>query len=165
MLEFNTTLLVCIVSFVIFLLMLNAILYEPLANVVHRRMRYINSNYKEAEEAKDRLQKLDAWVLERKQKSKEVAREVFSKVINEYKLKKETLIEYEHTISAKDMSGVRLRLQNIDRESRAQLKEHVGELAGAVVSKFLGYEKQIQAVDEETIDNILSSCTEEQANG
>ena len=165
MLEFNTTLIVCIVSFVIFLLMLNAILYEPLADVVHRRLRYINSNYKDAEEAKDKLAKLEAWTLERKQKSKDVSREVFSKVINEYKLKKDTLIEYEHTISAKDMSGVRLRLQNIDRESRARLKEHVGELATAVVSKFLGYEKQIGSIDDEAVDNILSACTEEQVNG
>ena len=96
---------------------------EPLANVVQRRMRYITSNYKEAEEAKERMEKLEAWSLERKQKSKEVAREVYSKVINDYKLKKDTLIEYEHTISAKDMSGVRLRLQNIDREARMRLKE------------------------------------------
>ncbi len=165
MLEFNTTLIVCIVSFVIFLLMLNAILYEPLADVVHRRMRYINSNYKEAEEAKDKIEKLDAWTVERKQKSKDVARDVYSKVINEYKLKKDTLIEYEHTISAKDMSGVRLKLQNIDRETRMQLKEHVGELASAVASKFLGYDKQINTIDEETVDNILSACTEEQGNG
>ncbi len=165
MLEFNATLLVCIVSFVIFLLMLNAILYEPLADVVHRRMRYINSNYKEAEEAKDKMEKLDAWTVERKQKSKEVAREVYSKVIKEYKLKKDTLIEYEHTISAKDMSGVKLRLQNIDRDARAKLKEHIGELASAVASKFLGYEKQISSVDEDTVDNILSVCVKEQDNG
>ena len=165
MLEFNTTLLVCIVSFVIFLLMLNAILYEPLANVVQRRMRYITSNYKEAEEAKERMEKLEAWSLERKQKSKEVAREVYSKVINDYKLKKDTLIEYEHTISAKDMSGVRLRLQNIDREARMRLKEGIGDLASAVASKFLGYDRHIDTIDEETVDSILSSCTEEQTNG
>ncbi len=165
MLEFNTTLLVCIVSFVIFLLMLNAILYEPLANVVQRRMRYIDSNYRDAEEAKDKLNKLRDWTEERRQKSKEVAREVYSKVITEYKLKKDTLIEYEHNISAKDMSGVRLKLKNIDREAKVRLKSYVGDIAGKIASKILGYETQIDTVDEEILNSILNTDTEENADG
>lgn len=165
MLEFNTTLLVCIVSFVIFLLMLNAILYEPLASVVQRRMRYIVSNYREADEAKEKLNKLKEWTEERRQKSKEVARDVYSKVITEYKLKKDTLIEYEHNISAKDMSGVRLKLQNIDREAKVRLRSYVGDIAGAIASKILGYETKIETVDEEILNSILDTNTEERADG
>jgi len=89
MLEFNATLSVCIISFVIFLLMINAILYEPLSQVVQHRMRYINSNYKDAEAAKENLKKIVDWREERLQKSKEVAREVYSKLIKEFKLKKD----------------------------------------------------------------------------
>ena len=165
MLEFNTTLLVCIVSFVIFLLMLNAILYEPLASVVRRRIRYIDSNYREADEAKEKLNKLKEWTEERRQKSKEVARDVYSKVITEYKLKKDTLIEYEHNISAKDMSGVRLKLQNIDREAKVRLRSYVGDIAGAIASKILGYETKIETVDEEILNSILDTNTEERADG
>ena len=94
MLEFNTTFLVCMASFVIFLLMINAILYEPLAHVVHQRKRYIEANYKEANEVKESTEKIINWREEKLQKSKEVAKEVYTKVITEFKLKKDTLIEY-----------------------------------------------------------------------
>ena len=165
MLEFNATFLVCMVSFVIFLLMLNAILYEPLAHVVHHRKRYIDKNLSEAAEAKENLQKLLNWRKERLEKSKEVAREVYNKVIAEFKLKKETLIEYEHNISAKDMSGVRVKLENIDREAKIRLKDHVGCLASAIATKFLGYDTQIENVNEEIVNNILNTNPEEQADG
>ena len=160
MLEFNATFLVCIVSFVIFLLMLNAILYEPLAQVVHHRKRYIDNNYKAANEAKDNLQKLLNWRKERLEKSKEVAREVYNKVIAEFKLKKETLIEYEHNISAKDLVNVRVKLENIDREAKIRLKEHIGCLSGAIATKFLGYEVRVESINEDVVNNILSMNTE-----
>lgn len=165
MLEFNATLSVCIISFVIFLLMINAILYEPLSQVVQHRMRYINSNYKDAEEAKENLKKIVDWREERLQKSKEVAREVYSKLIKEFKLKKDTLIEYEHNISQKDMAGVRVKLENIDREAKIRLKDHVGCLASAIATKFLGYDTQIENVNEEIVNNILNTNPEEQADG
>lgn len=165
MLEFNATLLVCIVSFVIFLLMLNAILYEPLAQVIQHRKRYIESNYKEAEEAKESLQKILNWRKERIEKSKEVAREVYTKLINEFKLKKETLIEYEHNISAKDMAGVSVKLQNIDREAKIRLKQHVSGLASAIAGKYLGYETNVENINEDVVNSILAMDTEEQTNG
>ena len=165
MLEFNATLSVCIISFVIFLLMINAILYEPLSQVVQQRMRYINSNYKDAEEAKENLKKIVDWREERLQKSKEVAKEVYTKLIKEFKLKKDTLIEYEHNISQKDMAGVRVKLENIDREAKIRLKEQVGGLASAIATKYLGYETQIENVNEEIVNKILNTNPEEQADG
>lgn len=165
MLEFNATLSVCIISFVIFLLMINAILYEPLSQVVQHRMRYINSNYKDAEEAKENLKKIVDWREERLQKSKEVAKEVYTKLIKEFKLKKDTLIEYEHNISQKDMAGVRVKLENIDREAKIRLKEQVGGLASAIATKYLGYETQIENVNEEIVNRILNTNPEEQADG
>lgn len=164
MLEFNTTFLVCMASFVIFLLMINAILYEPLAHVVHQRKRYIETNYKDANEIKENTEKIINWRKERLQKSKEVAKEVYTKVITEFKLKKDTLIEYEHNIAAKDLSGVRVKLENIDREAKIRLKEHVGDLASAIASKFLGYETRLENINEETVDSILNT-SKEHVNG
>ena len=160
MLEFNATLSVCIVSFVIFLLMINAILYEPLAHVVQRRKRYIEQNFAEAQEAKENLQKLVSWREEKLLKSKEVAKEVYSKVIKEFKLKKDTLIEYEHNISAKDLAGVKVKLENIDREAKIRLKDKVGDLASAIASKFLGYETRLEEINDEIVDEILNTDKE-----
>ena len=160
MLEFNTTFLVCMVSFVIFLLMINAILYEPLAQVVQRRKRYIEMNNQGAQDAKDNLEKIINWRKERLQKSKEVAKEVYTKVITEFKLKKDTLIEYEQNIAAKDLSGVKIKLENVNREAKSHLKNQVGVLASAIATKFLGYETHIETINEEVVDNILNSGEE-----
>ena len=160
MLEFNATLLVCMASFVIFLLMINAILYEPLAHVVQRRKRYIEQNFAEAKEAEENLQKIISWRNEKLLKSKEVAKEVYSKIIKEFKLKKDTLIEYEHNISAKDLASVKVKLKNIDQEAKIRLKNEVGDLANAIASKFLGYETQVDNINDELVDRILNTKEE-----
>ena len=165
MLEFNATFLACMISFVIFLLMLNAILYEPLALVVQRRRKYIETHYNQANEIKENLQKILTWRKERLEKSKEVAKDVYNKVLYEFKLKKDTLIEYEQNISAKDMAGVAVKLDNIDREAKIRLKEQVGGLASVIATKFLGYDVQIDSINEAVVDNILNNKTEEGSNG
>ena len=118
-----------------------------------------------AEKAKDNLQKLLNWREERLKKSKEVAREVYNKVIAEFKLKKETLIEYEQNISAKDMASVKVKLENIDREAKIRLKEHISGLSSLIAAKYLGYEVQIESVDEDVVNNILNTDVEEGSNG
>ena len=75
------------------------------------------------------------------------------------------MIEYEHNISQKDMAGVRVKLENIDREAKIRLKDHVGCLASAIATKFLGYDTQIENVNEEIVNNILNTNPEEQADG
>ena len=48
MLEFNATFFVAMFSFIIFMLMMNSILYKPLSKIVEQREGIINGNYSDA---------------------------------------------------------------------------------------------------------------------
>ena len=46
--EFNATFIVAFVSFIIFTVIMNLILYKPLSKVVAQRQQFIDENYEEA---------------------------------------------------------------------------------------------------------------------
>lgn len=49
MLQFNATFLIAIVSFVIFIFIMNIIFYKPVLAIIEERKRYIRANYDAAE--------------------------------------------------------------------------------------------------------------------
>lgn len=50
MIEFNATFLVAMLSFVVFIMIMNAIFYNPILSIMRKREDYINSNYSNAKE-------------------------------------------------------------------------------------------------------------------
>lgn len=50
MIEFNATFLVAMLSFVVFIFIMNAIFYKPILSIMRKRDEYINSNYETAKE-------------------------------------------------------------------------------------------------------------------
>ena len=48
MLEFNATFFVAMFSFIIFMIMMNAILYKPITRIEEERENLISKNYKDA---------------------------------------------------------------------------------------------------------------------
>lgn len=58
MLEFNATLLAAMLSFVVFIMIMNAIFYRPVLNIIKRRDDYINTNYNKSKEFEHTAQTL-----------------------------------------------------------------------------------------------------------
>lgn len=50
MVEFNATFLIAMLSFVVFIMIMNAIFYNPILNIMRKREEYINSNYTQAKQ-------------------------------------------------------------------------------------------------------------------
>ena len=48
MFEFNATLIVAMISFVVFMFIMNAIFYRPISVIINKRDLYIEDNYNEA---------------------------------------------------------------------------------------------------------------------
>ena len=51
--EFNATFIVSVISFIIFTLLMNEILYKPLSKIIEERENLINDNYENAKASKD----------------------------------------------------------------------------------------------------------------
>ena len=48
MIEFNATFIIAMLSFVIFILIMNAVFYQPVLNIIRKREDYIQSNYEDS---------------------------------------------------------------------------------------------------------------------
>ena len=75
MIEFNATFLVAMISFVVFMLIMNAVFYKPVLNMMRKREDFVNSNYEKAgkynEQAQNCLNEYDTKLEEVRAKSRD----------------------------------------------------------------------------------------------
>ena len=58
MFEFNATLIVAMISFVVFMFIMNAIFYRPILNIIRERDEFVDKNYKEAKELENKAREI-----------------------------------------------------------------------------------------------------------
>lgn len=138
MIEFNATFLVAMLSFVVFIMIMNAIFYRPILNIMQKRDEYINSNYDEAKELSEQAEKLDI-------KKAETIQQTQSECRTEIK----NVVENAQGLASKNVQDARTEVKNeiqlkkdsLVRESEALegvLKSSVvTDLASSITSKFM----------------------------
>lgn len=138
MIEFNATFLVAMLSFVVFIMIMNAIFYRPILNIMRKRDEYINSNYDEAKELSEQAEKLDIKKAETIQQTQ-----------NECRTEIKNVVENAQGLASKNVQDARTEVKNeiqlkkdsLVRESEALegvLKTSVvTDLASSITSKFM----------------------------
>lgn len=138
MIEFNATFLVAMLSFVVFIMIMNAIFYRPILNIMRKRDQYINSNYDEAKELSEQAEKLDIKKAETIQQTQ-----------NECRTEIKNVVENAQGLASKNVQDARTDVKNeiqlkkdsLVRESEALegvLKSSVvTDLASSITSKFM----------------------------
>ncbi len=138
MIEFNATFLVAMLSFVVFIMIMNAIFYRPILNIMRKRDEYINSNYDEAKAFSEQAEKLDIKKAETIQQTQ-----------NECRTEIKNVVENAQGLASKNVQDVRTEVKNeiqlkkdsLVRESEALegvLKSSVvTDLASSITSKFM----------------------------
>lgn len=138
MIEFNATFLVAMLSFVVFIMIMNAIFYRPILNIMRKRDEYINSNYDEAKKLSEQAEKLDIKKTETIQQTQ-----------NECRTEIKNVVENAQGLASKNVQDARTEVKNeiqlkkdsLVRESEALegvLKSSVvTDLASSITSKFM----------------------------
>lgn len=139
MIEFNATFLVAMLSFVVFIMIMNAIFYRPVLNIMRKREEYINSNYNEANSNSEEAQKLDAQRTEKIQQTQNQCRTDIKNIVEEAQnIASKNALD----ARAKVKDEIQSRKDSLTRESEAlegALKSGVvTDLASSITSKLLG---------------------------
>ena len=150
MLEFNATFIVAMISFIVFMLMMNAILYKPLARIQKERADIVAREYDEAKAADEKTECLKEQQRRGREMSKLLAKENFNKKVYEYKLRREAIIDNAKSSAKKDLAISNAELDGDRREAKVLLEPTVKDLANLVASKVLGYETKIGECDDVT---------------
>lgn len=143
MLEFNATFFIAMFSFIIFMMIMNAILYKPLERIVNSRKDLIDKNYTKSKVAEEKYDILQKWQNATMEKAQKTSKENYQKIINDYKVQKEAMLEYGRNLSKKEIAVHSAHLEGEVINAKHELKSEVNILAGIIASKILGYDTQI----------------------
>lgn len=139
MIEFNATFLVAMLSFVVFMFIMNAIFYRPILNIIRKREDYIESNYKDAKDISQKAQEITNEYNEKLSKAKDDARHDTALKIEA--VQKE---EFSKIQQAKENSKTEIQSRKEKMEADTlELKEHVNsevvsDIANDITSKIIG---------------------------
>ncbi len=151
MLEFNATFFVAMFSFIIFMLMMNSILYKPLSKIVEQREGIINGNYSDAEVTNQKIDDLATQHKENIEETKTLAKEQFNQKIGNYKAQKDAIIEGAKSLAKKDLAIAQAELAGEEKSAKIVLESKVLDLASQIASKLLAEDVKITEVKGEKL--------------
>lgn len=153
--EINATILVSTISFILFIFIMNAILYKPVMQIMEKRQKYIDDNKNAADEhhkkAKALLQDKDAKVSDAQRKSRDI---VASKADALKEEKSKVLNDTKQSVSAY-FSEQKQNLAQQKDETAANMKNDVADLANNLTSKLMGEGVSFEPLNEEQIDEVM----------
>ena len=156
MLEFNATFLVAMISFIVFMVIMNSILYKPLARIAKERESIINSNYDNADITKEKTENLKQQHQTSIEQSKMLAVSNFNAKVNHYKMQKDLILENGKNVYKRDLAVANAKLEGDEKEAKLLLKSKIIALADITASKLLGHKTNITDIDDE----LFKSCME-----
>lgn len=136
MIEFNATFIAAMLSFVVFMFIMNAIFYNPILNIIRKRESYIEKNNQESEKFMQNAEKYNLEHAEKLDKAKEEGRNKVTQ--NVEKTQKETYTKIQEA-KEKAKDEIRLKKENLINQKNELQKtiesETVNDIAQMIVSK------------------------------
>ncbi len=139
MFEFNATLIISMISFVVFMSIMNAIFYRPILNIIRKRDEFVSQNYSQAEALASEAQNIKN---DYESKLADVKEQGRIKVANEFeKVQKDS---FEKTQNAKEQT--RLKIQENKKIINAEKdklydeinSKLINDLSSNIVNKIVG---------------------------
>lgn len=156
MFEFNATFIVAMLSFAVFIIVMNTIFYRPILEIIRKRENYINSNYEDSKRFNADAEEFKTTHAAKIESTQEKCRHEFKKAVEKAQNKATDKIKM-----AKENSRFEI-LQNKEKimQEEAKLKQDVKhnvvkDLASSIASKILGFETKIENTDYEPVNRVM----------
>lgn len=136
--EFDATFIVSIISFIVFVLIMNKILYAPILDIIEKRRSYFDENKNEAIKNNEETDSLNQKYDEKLSKAHKNSREITSSGFQNAKNKKDEIIK-----NAKNSINeeIKEKLNHIEEEkdnTNNELNTQTDSLSDLMISKLLG---------------------------
>ena len=153
--EFNATFLVSIFSFIIFVFMMNKVLYEPMNKIVAQRQSFVDENLRLAEENRKEAKVITEEKEEKLRSARNDAKSKYAMSVSEYKNKKSEMVNNAQKVAQDELADAYNNLNNLSNETKEALKGKMIDLANDISEKMLGYRSEIQGFDGDMVNKIL----------
>ena len=153
--EFNGTFLASIVSFIVFVFLMNKVLYAPMGKIVKERQSFVEGNLESAEANHKRADELSQEREDKLSGAKNDAREKYVESVNGFKNEKTQLVAKAQDETNGELAQAYENLNNVSNETKEGLKWRMTDLANDIVEKMIGYRSEVQGFDNDTVNRIL----------
>lgn len=154
--EFNATFIVAFISFIIFTIIMNVILYKPINGIVQKRKELVDANYQEADENSEKVKSVLQNREDKLLKATDDAKNIVSEKIAEVNVKRDEITSKAKADAKKNVDDYNLYYTNATAEAKLFLRSEVVQLAQAISDKFLGENEKI---DIDSHQDLLNSIT------
>lgn len=153
--EFNATFLATIITFIVFVILMNKILYAPILSIMEERRAFIDGNYREAEDNDIRAQGLAEEKEEKLQEAKDEAKEKYTEIVDDFKSQRSDIVADAQNSAKEELERSKIELENVSNEVKNNLKGSMTDLANDIVEKVIGYRSEVQGFDDEAVNKVL----------
>ena len=146
--EFNATFIVAFISFALFTIIMNKILYAPISEIILKRKQFVDANF---EEANKNLEKKDIILQEKTDmlnKAVDEAKSIVSDRILQVNTQKDKMTFDAKKEAQKNIDAYNLYYKNATKEAKEFLNVEIVNLAQAISDKFLNSDEKIY------VDNV-----------
>lgn len=153
--EFNATFLATIISFILFVILMNKILYAPILNIMEERKNFVDANYNSAKENDAKSEDLVNEKEEKLSGAKDDARDKYLETIDGYKTQKSEMIADAQDSAKEELEQARADLKALSDDVKNGLKGSMTDLANDIVEKVIGYRSEVNGVDDSKVNEVL----------
>ena len=153
--EFNATLIISAISFIIFVIVMNQIMYKPVLAVMQKRQEYIDNNRLAAEEHEKQANRLldekDKKICEAHKKSRDIVAAKTESIKNE---KAKVLDNAKIEMSAM-LDGQKKELYNEKNNIYLSFRDNVADIANNITTKLIGEGVPFEPLNADEVDEVI----------
>ena len=148
MIEFNATFLVAMLSFVVFILIMNAIFYNPILGIIRKREEYISSNYEDSKRFEEDAKEYRDTHDEKIEQVQDRCRHEFKTSVNSAQLIASEKIKAAKEKTKQIIQSKKDQILNEEKQLQDQVNSTVvKELASTIASKLLGQDTTVENIE------------------
>lgn len=153
--EFNGTFLVTIISFLVFVFLMNKILYAPVLNIMEERKNFVDGNYDAAHQNEAKSEELTNQKEEKLTEAKNEARGKYVETLDGYKNQKSEMVSEAQNSAKDEIEQAKSDLRQLSDDVKNGLKGSMNNLANDIVEKTIGYRSQADGFDDNKVNEVL----------
>ena len=145
--EFDATFLIAVISFIVFVIIMNKIFYAPILKIMQERQNVVEANFNAAKEINEETQKQTEYHTSELEKSRDEARQKIAEASQQFKQERsQEISEYKSELYG-NIAKEKENLKNSAYEAKEVLKDNIVDIAKEISQMLLG-----DAVNRDTIN-------------
>jgi F-type H+-transporting ATPase subunit b len=153
--EINATILVSAVSFIVFIFIMNTILYEPVLKIMEQRADYIKNNKDKASDFEKNAQNLIVDKNEKIADAQRTSRDIVASKAESLKQEKAKVLDDTKNSVNSYFQEQKQNLAGQKDEAAVQMKSDVADLANNLTTKLMGNSVAFDTLNEQEIEEVM----------